>query len=74
MQHTALSTSVFLKDFVSYEHHGTIIMSNFSVISQFIHVVPNSKKEALDLASPVWTQRKYNSSSAPVVEFEGFFQ
>lgn len=53
MQHTALSTSVFLKDFVSYEHQGTIIMSNFSVISQFIHVVPNSKKEALDLASPV---------------------
>lgn len=53
MQHTALSTPVFLKDFVSYEHHGTIIMPNFSVISQFIHVVPNSKKEALDLASPV---------------------
>lgn len=50
IQHTALSTTVFLKDLVCYEHHWTIIMSNFAVNITVYTCTPKTARNEHSLA------------------------
>lgn len=50
MQHTALSTTVFLKDLVCYEHYWTIIMSNFAVNITVYTCTPKTARNEHSLA------------------------